>query len=715
MHGLFGAMKTVEVESAMSERENRNPLLFMEGLPPFNEIDAGDVEAAIASLLAELENELVSLEDEIEPTWESTVVPLESMGDRLGRCWGVVGHLMGVRNEEALRRAYEEAQPRVVSFSLRQGQSRVIYDALSTLSQSAEGERLSRAQKRILTSLLRDAEHSGVGLPDAQRARFNEIAQSLAQLSTEFSNRVLDATEAGGIWLREAAEVEGLPQSLLELTAQSARESGEPEASAEGGPWKLGLDPTCVMPFMQHSRRRDLRENVYRAYIGRAGSGELDNTDAIAQILRLRQEQAQLLGYDSYAELSLSTKMAPGVGEVLNLLEELREPAFEGAISELEELRTFASEQDAEFQDGLALWDVAFWAERLREKSFAYSEEDLRGYFPLPQVLKGLFELAERLFKVKIEARDGEAPVWHEDVRFFRIFDSSGRDVAAFYLDPYSRPGQKRGGAWMDECVGRSRRLAVGEEDVRLPVAYLVCNQSPPVGEAPSLLLFDEVQTLFHEFGHGLQHMLTEVDESLAAGIRNIEWDAVELPSQFMENWCYQKETLDSISSHFKTGESVPDELFRKLKAARTYRAASDMLRQIYFARTDLQLHAQESGSEELDAFQVQHRVAELTTVLPPLAEDRFLCSFGHIFAGGYAAGYYSYKWAEVLAADAFGAFEEAGLEDAEEMARLGERFRSTVLSLGGSLSPAEVFVAFRGREPETDALLTQSGLLVSR
>ena len=567
------------------------------------------------------------------------------------------------------------------------------------------------AQLRILESLLRDAAHSGVALEGEARDRFNEIAQELAQLSTDFSNRVLDATKAGGIWLRQKTDVAGLPQSLRELTAQSAQDEGEAEATWQEGPWKLGLDPTCVMPFLQHSTRRDLREQVYRNYVGRAGSGEFDNCENIERIRELRQEQAALLGYRSYADLSLSSKMAPDVSAVLDLLEALRDPSFGQAVAEKEALSSFAREQGADSSD-LALWDIPFWAERMREDQFDYSEEALRAYFPLSQVLEGLFGLAQRLFHVRIEAADGEAPVWHDDVRFFRVYDDSGAERAAFYLDPYSRPGQKRGGAWMDECVGRSVRLAPASSAFRSPVAYLVCNHSPPVGDQPALLLFDEVQTLFHEFGHGLQHMLTTVDESLASGIRNIEWDAVELPSQFMENWCYQAETLNSISAHVETGDSIPDELADKLRAARTYRAGSDMLRQIYFARTDLELHEAAPASGGDDAFSIQRRVAEQTTVIPPLPEDRFLCSFGHIFAGGYAAGYYSYKWAEVLAADAFGAFEEVGLDNEDELARLGERFRSTVLALGGSRPPGEVFEAFRGRAPSPDSLLKQSGLL---
>jgi len=421
------------------------------------------------------------------------------------------------------------------------------------------------------------------------------------------------------------------------------------------------------------------------------------------QILRLRREMAGLLGYASYAEVSLASKMAPGVDAVERLLEELRAASWEAALRDLDDLRALAREAGAPEADDLRNWDVAFWAERLRERRYAYSDEQLRPYFPLPRVLDGLFALAERLFGVRVRAADGEAPVWHPDVRFFRIADPDGAPRAAFYLDPYSRPAEKRGGAWMDECVGR----APG----RLPIAYLICNQVPPVGDKPSCMTYDELHTLFHEFGHGLQHMLTTVERPLAAGIRNVEWDAVELPSQFMENWCYHRDTLLGLSRHVETGERLPEELFQKLRAARTFRAGSDMLRQLYFAFMDLELHHRWTPESGESPFDVQRRIAARTTVIPPLPEDRFLCGFSHIFAGGYAAGYYSYKWAEVLSADAFGAFEDAGLDDPAAVAATGRRFRDTVLALGGSRHPMEVFRAFRGREPSTQALLRQAGL----
>ncbi|MGH0038453.1 MAG: M3 family metallopeptidase [Myxococcota bacterium] len=697
-----------------TDTQDANPLLKLDALPDYASVRAEHVVPAVRSLLEELGRELESVEADAAPSWTGLVEPLERMGDRLERVWGVARHLLSVRNSDALREAFETVQPEVVEFGLRVGQSRAIYDALLSLKGGADWSGLDPAQQRIVATLIRDARHSGVGLEGEDRERFNAIQAELAELSTRFGNHVLDATKAFSLTLRDAAEVDGLPESWRQLAAQSAREAGEEGATPESGPWRLTLDAPSFFPFMEHGRRRDLRERVYRAYVTRASSGELDNEPLIRRILELRREEAALLGFDHYAALSLDSKMAPDVEAVERLLEELRKPSIAAAQDDLRELREFASERGAEEADDLQLWDVAFWAERLRERRFDYSEEDLRPYFPLPVVLEGLFSLAGRLFGVEIVAADGEAPVWHPDVRFFRVRDDRGAECAAFYLDPYSRPAEKRGGAWMDECVGRSRLLAPAGQPVRLPVAHLVCNGTPPVDGRPSCMTFDEVTTLFHEFGHGLQHMLTRVDYGLAAGIRNVEWDAVELPSQFMENWCYEPEILRGMSAHVESGEPLPDDLIAKIRAARTFRAGSDMLRQLYFALTDLALHTRFDPSGEESPFDVQRRVAERTTVLPPLPEDRFLCSFGHIFGGGYAAGYYSYKWAEILSADAFAAFEEAGLDDEAAVREAGRRYRDTVLALGGSRPPMDVFVAFRGREPETRALLRHAGLLAA-
>jgi len=688
-----------------------NPLLQVTSLPDFAAIHPEHIAPAIRQLLEETDAERQQLEADLEPTWAGLMEPLEQLENRLSLAWGAVGHLMGVKNSEALRQAHQEVQGEVIQFWMRLGQSQAIYQGLKSLQASEAWTRLDATQQRIVNIAIKDAELSGVGLKGEVRTRFNAIQQELAELSTTFSNHLLDATKAFYLDLHQPEEIEGLPLSLLQMAAHAAREAGHEQASPEQGPWRITLDFPSVGPFLEHSRRRDLREQVYRALITRASEGELDNTPLIRRILELRREQASMLGYANYAELSLASKMAPDVPTVEALLEQLRQASFNAAQRDLAELRDFARSQGAMEADELQHWDIAFWSERLREHRYAISDEELRPYFPLPRVLDGLFALVQRLFGVTVRPADGTVPVWHPEVRFFRLYNANHEEIAAFYLDSYSRPAEKRGGAWMDGCVGRSRLLAPPGTSMRLPVAYLVCNQTPPVAGKPSLMSFTELKTLFHEFGHGLHHMLTQVDYGMAAGIRNVEWDAVELPSQFMENWCYHRDTLMGMSGHVDTGEPLPEELYQKLLAARHYRSGSAMLRQLYFGFMDMELHARYDPRGDETVFDVQRRIAAKTTPLMPLPEDRFLCSFSHIFAGGYAAGYYSYKWAEVLSADAFAAFEESGLDDEQALVETGRRYRDTVLALGGSRHPMEVFKAFRGREPSTEALLRHAGL----
>ena len=694
------------------EAVDQNPLLIAKDLPLFESIAPEHVVPGMTQLLADLEQALTELETNLEPTWSGLVDPLTRIEERLRWSWGVVGHLMGVKNSPELRQAYQAVQPQVVKFANRMGQSQPIYNAFKQIRGSQGWVDLESAQRRIVESALREAELSGVGLAGEAREQFNRIQEELADLSTRFSNNVLDATQAFSLILTDNHEVEGLPHSLLSLAAQTARTSGEDSATAESGPWRITLDIPSYRPFMQHSQRRELREKLYRTYITRASSGEFDNTPLIERILELRQQQAELLGFHTYADLSIARKMADSVGSVETLMEELRRASYTAATKELEDLKAFAQAKGAPEADNLMNWDIAFWAERQREEKFDLKDEELRPYFPLPQVLAGLFALAKRLFQINITAADGQAPIWHEDVRYFQILDSANQPLAYFYLDPYSRPAEKRGGAWMDECVNRAKIQQANGDVVRLPVAYLICNQSPPVEGKPSLMTFPEVETLFHEFGHGLQHMLTRVDYPGAAGINNIEWDAVELPSQFMENWCYHRHTLLEMARHYETGAPLPEADYQKLLAARTYMTGSAILRQVNFGWLDIELHHryQPGGGETI--WDVRDRLAQQTTVLPPLPEDAFLCAFGHIFAGGYAAGYYSYFWAEVLSADAFSAFEEAGLDDENALAETGRRFCDTVLALGGSRHPMEVFKAFRGREPSTAAFLEHRGLV---
>lgn len=689
----------------------QNPLLIGKGLPPFESIAPEHIVPAIAHLLAELEAELAALEVSVQPTWSGLVEPLQELGERLNWTWGIIGHLMAVKNSPELRSAHETVQPQVVQFGSKLSQSKPLYEAFKALRASENWDSLDSAQQRIVEASLRDAELSGVGLEGEQKERFNAIQLELAEATTLFSNHVLDATKAFSLTLTNKDEIDGLPPSLLSLAAQVARSAGAENADAQNGPWRITLDFPSYGPFMQHSTRSDLREKLYKAFISRASSGELNNWPLTDRILALRQEESALLGFSSYADLSLASKMAPNVAAVEALLEELRLASYNAAVKDLAELKAFAAEKGAAEAGDLKHWDIGFWSERQREEKFAFSAEELRPYFALPQVLEGLFGLVKRLFGVTVIAADGQAPLWNKDVRYFQINDESGNAIAYFYLDAYNRPEEKRGGAWMSECVVRAKFVEDGVTKTRLPVAYLTCNQSPPVDDKPSLMTFLEVETLFHEFGHGLQHMLTNVDYAGASGINNVEWDAVELPSQFMENWCYDRATLFGMAKHYETGETLPEHYYQKLLASRHYMSGSVMLRQVHFSRVDIELHHnyQSGGSETVS--DVRNRIAKTTTVLPPLAEDAFLCAFGHIFAGGYAAGYYSYKWAEVLSADAFAAFEEAGLEDESAIASTGQLFRDTVLGLGGSLHPMEVFKTFRGREPSTKALLKHSGL----
>ena len=695
-------------------------LLRGHGLPRFEAIDASQVKAHIPSLINDLGEQLSTLESTLQQrladntplSWDEVMTPLHLLGERLRWSWGVVSHLNGVCNSPELREAHAAQQPDVVRFGNRAGQSQVIHQALESLQQNPSHP-LDSTQTRILDAELLSMRHRGVGLSGAVQESFNEASEKLASLSTRFSNHVLDATQGWTLLVDDADQLKGMPERALQALAAAAKEAGDQQQdgqdpSAEDGPWRLGLDMPRYLPVLTHADNRSLRETVYRAQVSRASSGELDNTPLIEEILDLRTHQAARLGYQNWAERSLASKMADNVGAVEQLLEELRVAALPVAEQEIDELRTCARRHGATEADDFSPWDVSYWAEKLRQERFNLNQEALRPWFPLPQVLDGLFHLCERLFSIKIEAADGEAPIWHQDVRFFKVNDQDGHPLAAFYLDPFSRPASKRGGAWMDECLNRSRN---SEGELTHPVAYLICNQTPPSGDIPSLMSFEEVETLFHEFGHGLQHMLTTVEHPQAAGINNVEWDAVELPSQFMENWCLDRHTLMGMARHWQTGEPLPEEDYNKLRNSRTFMQGCGTLRQVHFALTDLRLHS--TWTPELgqspDAF--RRKIADSTTVLPPIPEDRFLCAFGHIFSGGYSAGYYSYKWAEVLSADAFAAFEEVGFDQEENVQATGQRFRNTVLSLGGSQRPADVYKSFRGRTASTDALIRHSGL----
>ena len=692
----------------MSAALSDNPLLRSSGIPAYDAIRASHIEAGINEMLRRATRLLELAEQQPAGSWDDFMTPLEQIDLLYEYGWNPVEHLLSVVNSEDLRRAHEAVLPAVVQFGLRIAQSRPIYEKMCDIRDSDAWDELSESRQRILTRAIRNAELSGIGLEGAERDQFNGNQQRLSQLATDFSNHVLDATKAFALDITDPQDAKGLPDSFKRIASAAWSQTDEHEGQQshpETGPWRVTLDAPSFGPFMEHCHNRKFREQVYRAWICRASSGEISNEPLITEILKLRKTQAKLLGFDNFAELSLSRKMAGDTTHVEAMFTQLLEASRQQGQRELDEITEFANKHG---HDGpLFHWDVAFWAERLREERYAFTDEELRPYFSLDRVLDGLFGLCSRLFGITVRIADEKAPVWHDDVHYYEIDNERGEYIAAFYLDPYSRPENKRGGAWMNDCTSRS----VTTSGTRLPIAHLVCNGTPPVGDVPSLLTFREVETLFHEFGHGLQHMMTVVDDRDASGINGVEWDAVELPSQFMENWCYHRPTLLGMAVHHETRTTLPEELFRKICAARTWRAASSMLRQLLFGMTDMQLHSSFDPDGNEPAFDVFQRISAETSPMPALPENRFLCSFQHIFAGGYAAGYYSYKWAEVLSADAFSAFEEAGLDDEAAVTETGRRFRDTVLAMGGSRHPMQIFREFRGREPTVEALLRHSGL----
>ncbi len=686
---------------------NINPLSAREGLPDFAAITPAHVIPAIDEALAYVEGKVKEIEKNIIPTWEGLLKPLEDLDISFEYTWGVVSHLSSVKNSDEMRKAYQAVLPKVVQISLRISQSKPIYRGLKAIKESPDFETLNDAKKRIIIKKLRSAEHAGVGLEGKEKDRFNEIANRMSKLSTDFSNNVLDATKEFELIITDKKDTEGWPENLKQLASQlySQKHPENADSTPDNGPWRITLDGPCYGPFVQHSQNREQRQAVYHAQVTKATNGKYDNNPILLEMLKLRKEEASILGYKTFAELSLDSKSAPSVQAVYKMLDELIPPSKPAAIKDLEDLRKIAKESGQ--TDELCHWDLGFWAERLRETKFDYTDEQLRPYFSLDRVLDGLFGLANRLFGIKIEKSDKKVSKWHEDIQYFSVKEESGKEIASFFLDPYSRPEEKQGGAWMNECFGR--RIINGK--VRNPVIYLVCNSTPPVDGKPSLMSFYEAQTLFHEFGHGLQGMLSIVDEAEASGVNGVEWDCVELASQFMENWCYHKKTLLGMAKHYETGETLPEDLFEKIKASKNFRAGSTMLRQVEFSKLDMYLHHEYDPSGDETPLQVYKRLASEIDVFPIYEHANFLCSFSHIFAGGYCAGYYSYKWAEVLSADAFAAFEEVGLDNEEEVKKMGRKYRETILALGGSKDPKEVFRLFRGRDANTNALLRHSGL----
>ncbi|MFT5349966.1 MAG: oligopeptidase A [Planctomycetota bacterium] len=676
-----------------------NPLLEISTLPAFSQIEAGHIEPAMDALLQDNRNTLNTLLSEISAfTWDNLVGPLEDKADLLSRAWSPVNHLHSVADNDALRAAYNACLPKLTEYGTEMGQHEGLYRAYTQLKESDTFSSLHMAQQKSIENALRDFHLSGIGLDQGKRDEYKSIRQKLSQLETKFEENLLDATQNWKKHLSDQSELKGLPESALALAAQNA------EREKQAG-WLLTLEFPSYLPIMQYADNRALREEVYRAFVTRASdqgadAGLWDNGELMVEILSLRQKQAALLGFANYADYSLALKMATDPDEVLDFLKDLVVRSRVVAETDLTELRSFA-EKHHQVSD-LQAWDIAYYSEKLRIHKFDISQEELRPYFPAPKVIHGMFAVVNRLYGIDIGEID-DVDVWHEDVQFYEIHDASGQLRGSFYLDLYARP-KKRGGAWMSECV--VRRCRGGK--VQSPVAYLTCNFTPPIGNDPSLLTHDEVTTLFHEFGHGLHHMLTLVDYPEVSGINGVPWDAVELPSQFMENWCWERESLSLIARHYRTGVALPDELFVKMLKARSFQSGMQMVRQLEFALFDFRLHHEQRGSTVDDIQALLNDVRSKVAVIRAPEYNRFQHGFTHIFAGGYSAGYYSYKWAEVLSADAFSKFEENGIFDR----KTGEQFLKSILEQGGSREPMDLFVEFRGRKPSIEPLLRHSGIL---
>ncbi len=680
-----------------------NSLLDFSDLPRFDIFSPEHVTPAITQLLDEARALVGKLEaPDASADWETFVEPLERVTERLGRAWGVVGHLNAVVDTPELRATYNENQPRVTEFWTELGQNLKLFEKYKALQAHAGYQTLSAARRKIIDNAIRDFRLGGAELADQQKKRFAEIQEQQAKLSTRFSENVLDATNAYELLVDDESRLAGLPEDVKQAAQANAQKEGK-----QG--WRFTLHFPSYFPILQYADDRALRETIYRANATKASelgeNPEWDNTQNIIDILKLRDEEAKILGYKNFAEVSLVPKMATSPEQVISFLEDLAARARTFAENDLAELREFARTELG--IDQLQAWDMTYASEKLREKRYAFSEQEVKLYFPEDKVVGGLFRLIQNMFGVEISP--DHSPVWHTDVKFFRI-EKKGRLIGQFYLDLYARPG-KRGGAWMDDARGRKNLAG----NVQTPIAYLTCNFTEPAIvdgiKKPAYFTHDEVITLFHEFGHGLHHMLTAVDELGVSGISGVEWDAVELPSQFMENFCWEWDVLQHMTAHAETGAPLPRALYDKMIAAKNYHAGLQMLRQVEFSLFDMRLHhdynpnGQQSVADLLA--DVRHKVA---VIIPP-AFNRFQHSFSHIFAGGYAAGYYSYKWAEVLSADAYGAFEEAQ-GDPNRLAETGLAFHREILSVGGSRPALESFTAFRGREPSIDALLRHNGMV---
>ena len=676
-----------------------NPLLDLTGLPRFAEIEPHHVEPALDALLAENRAQIKKLATQSDRAdWKDFAVPLVLIEERLDRLWATVSHLNAVCDSEDLRRAYEAALEKRTTYQTEVSQNRDLFAGFKRINESGELDRLDLAKQKTVGNAIRDFRLGGVELEGTARQRFAEIATELAAFSNRFEQNLLDATDGWHLDLTAEPDLEGLPETARALARQTAELAG-----IEG--WRFTLQAPAFIPFMMFSSRRELRREMYHAYVTRASdcgpnAGRWDNSVVMDRILELRSEQATLLGYDQYVDYALVTRMATTSANVQIFLDDLVDRTRSHARKDFDELAKFIAQEasDTEFE----VWDLPYWSERLRQSRYKFSQEEVRSFFPLPRVLEGMFEVARKLFGIVVRPAASAPQVWHPDAMFFEILDDAATVRGQFYLDAYARTN-KRGGAWMADCIGRYRKP---DGSLQTPVALLTCNFSPPVDDKPSLLTHEDVLTLFHEFGHGLHHMLTKVDEPAVAGINGVPWDAVELPSQFLENWCWERAALDLISGHFESGERLPAELLQNLRDARNFQSGLQMVRQLEYSVFDLRLHSDETpGKQSIQ--DVLDAVRRDVAVIQPPSFNRFQHSFSHIFAGGYAAGYYSYKWAEVLSADAFGRFEEQGLFDRDS----GKEFLTEILEQGGVRDPLAMFVAFRGREPSVDTLLRHLGL----
>ncbi|MCP4320443.1 MAG: oligopeptidase A [Alteromonadales bacterium] len=679
-----------------------NPLLTPSELPAFSQIKPEQVKPAVEQAIdncKKIIEQVLANNDDF--TWANLVMPIGEADDVLSKLWSPVSHMNSVVSSDELRDAYESCLPLLSEYGTFVGQHEGLYQAYLSIKNNSQFEQLDTAQQKVITNALRDFKLSGIALSDEDKKRYGEIVTRLSELSSGFSNNVLDATHAFSVTIKDKNELTGLPDSTLAAAQELA------QAKEQQG-FTFTLDIPSYLPVMMYCDNASLREQLYTAFVTRASdqgpnADEFDNSAIMNELLQLRHELANLLDFENYAQHSLATKMANSTSEVMEFLEGLAVKSQQQGKQDFQELTDFAA---SEFkQSNLQAWDLAYYSEKLKQSRYAISDEELRPYFPKDKAVSGLFEVVNRLFGLTITQRDN-VDTWHDDVEFYDVFDKDNNLRGSFYLDLYARE-KKRGGAWMDVCVGRSQ---LSDDTIQYPVAYLTCNFNGPVGDKPALFTHDEVVTLFHEFGHGIHHMLTQVNASGVAGINAVPWDAVELPSQFLENWCWQPEALAFISSHFESGEPLPQVMLDKMLAAKNFQSAMQMLRQLEFSIFDFTMHASfdpKASNNDQHIQNTLNNVREQYAVVKAPTFNRFQHGFSHIFGGGYSAGYYSYKWAEVLSADAFGLFEEQGIFDQAT----GQSFLTNILEKGGSQEPSELFKSFRGRAPEIDALLRHSGI----